>query len=106
MARKSTIGKNPLDLIIPTKAAVKAKPAPKKKAVAKAQPEPEEWERLTIQIPKATVERARNAAFWDRVPLAHLVEEGLNMVVNKLEKANGEEYPEREKALKRGRPFK
>ena len=106
MARKSTIGRNPLDMLIPAKPATKAKQTVRK-AGPKREPEPAaERERLTVQVGLETVERARNAAYWERTPLAQLVEEGLKMVVDKLERQRGEVYAEREQALRVGRPLK
>ena len=106
MARKSTIGGiNPLDMLIPPKPTNKAKTPPKKPAPApKAEAAPRA--RLTIQIDGDVAERAKNAAYWDRVPLAQLVEEGLRLVVDKMERARGEVFEEREAGLRPGRPFK
>lgn len=106
MARRSTIGTNPLDLVIPKKTAKKPKPVLKKKPAPKPEEPVIERERLTVQIPVETVERARNAAYWERLPLAWLVEEGLKMVVDKMERHRGEIFEERAAALKSGRPFK
>lgn len=106
MARRSTIGKNPLDAVIPTKVRGKVKPVLKKKP----QPVPEEpaivRERLSVLIPFDTVERVRNAAYWDRVPLARIVDDALNAAIDRYERSRGKEYPERDKDLRAGRPFK
>lgn len=106
MARRSTIGKNPLDAVIPTTARSKAKPAVKKRA----KPEPEEptivRERLSVLIPMDTVERVRNASYWERIPLAAIVNDALNAAIDRMERSRGEDYPERDKALRAGRPFK
>lgn len=106
MARKSTIGFSPLDLIVPQKPSSQ----PKKTIKKQAKPEPKkpsiERERVTIQIPVETVERARNASYWDRIPFAQIVDDALNAAVDKMERARGDTYPERETGLRAGRPFK
>ena len=109
MARKSTIGVNPLDAVIPAKLSAKAKVAPKKRPRPKAEATPEPTivrERLSILIPLDTVERARNAAYWDRLAVAQIVDDAINAAVDRMERARGETYPEREEALRAGRPLK
>ena len=108
MARKSTIGVNPLDAVIPIAAGKGVdKPVVKKRPQKAAEPDIAiHRERLTILIPLSTVERARNAAYWDRVPLAQIVDEALTAAIDRMEKARGEPYPERSDALRAGRPLK
>ena len=107
MARKSTIARNPLDAIIPVQGAAKSQKPALKKRQPKAAPEPAKArERVTIQLPVETVERARNAAYWDRTPLAQIIGDAIETAIDRLEKARGEAYPERDDALRAGRPLK
>ena len=106
MARKSTIGTNPLDAVIPKMATKKTTPALKKRAKPVDVEPPPSKERLTIQINVETVERARNASYWERIPLAQIVDEAINAAIDKLERSRGETYAERDDALRAGRPFK
>jgi hypothetical protein len=74
----------------------------------KAATEPQKLEgreRVTFQLPRAILDRARNAVFFSpELTLAGMVEEGLGKVLDKAEKANGGPFPPRSAKLKRGRP--
>ena len=50
------------------------------------------------------LERLRNAAWWQRKTLATLAEEGLRLVVERLERQHGGPFEPREEDLKTGRP--
>lgn len=103
MTGKSVIGTNPLDAIIPPKAGkVATKRA--KKPVEKKQPP--ERDRVTVQIPATTVERMKDCAYWERLTVAEIVEQGALAFIEKLEAKRGEKYPTRAAPLKAGRPLK
>ncbi len=114
-ARKSTIGSNPLDAVIPSSSR-REEPRerdrePETKAVKRPrqpepEPEPARRERLTVQLDADLIEKARDACYWERITLAGLVEEGLRSAITKLERARGEEFTPRSSPIKRGRPFK
>ena len=57
-----------------------------------------------MMLPAAMVERVRDIAFWERVTVAALVEQGLNVVLTKKERENGGPYEKRNGELKTGRP--
>lgn len=53
-------------------------------------------EKMTIQISKDTIERAKNTVYWTPgLTIAQLIEEALNLVLNKMEKQRGEPFPQR-----------
>jgi len=52
---------------------------------------------LTVTIPPELLERARNAVYWSHgLTLAKIVEQGLIKEIDRLEKANGKPFPDRE----------
>lgn len=106
MARKSVIGSNPLDSVIPPPTADKTKLGPKKSVGKKAAEPPPARERLTVQLPAEIVERARDAAFWERTTVTDIVEQGISIVLDKLEQRRGEPFTTRSSGLKVGRPVK
>ncbi|MHC4133360.1 MAG: hypothetical protein ACYTDU_15720 [Planctomycetota bacterium] len=66
--------------------------------------DPNELERVTVGIPRALIERARNCAFHEPgMTLAALVRDGLQRVICRYEKGNGGRYPARRGDLPRGR---
>jgi hypothetical protein len=119
---KSTIsqGKDPLDnvtyrqehippingLIADTSREAKAEPeggrqtAPSPKEVAAT----EARGKVTVALPMDLLERLRNAAWWQRKTLATLAEEGIELVVEKLERQHGGTFEPRGEELKPGRP--
>lgn len=119
---KSTIpqGKDPLgnvtyhqepippinSLIADTSREAKAQPeatretAPSAKEVAAT----EARGKVTVALPMELLERLRNAAWWQRKTLATLAEEGIELVVEKLERQHGGTFEPRGEELKPGRP--
>lgn len=61
-------------------------------------------DKVTVVVPVDLMERLRNAAYWRRETLTTLAEEGLRLVLAKLELKNGGPFEPMEKKLKRGRP--
>lgn len=62
-------------------------------------------ERLTAQLPRELIERARNAVYWTPgLTLAGLTEAALEKFLNELEQ--GKPFPPRQRELKAGRPVK
>ncbi len=95
MAKRRTIGANPLDAVIPAHHEEK-RPTPK---IPK--------ERLTVHLPVDLIDRIKNAVYWTPgLTLAGLAEEALAAAVDKLERARGEPFPPRQAELKGGRPLK
>ncbi|MCX8103365.1 MAG: hypothetical protein N3E42_02840 [Candidatus Bipolaricaulota bacterium] len=94
--RRTTIGTNPLDAVIPTRRA--EKPARPSRVVK---------ERLTVHLPVDLIDRIKNAVYWTPgLTLAGLAEEALAAAVARLERERGEPFPPRKSELKGGRPLK
>jgi hypothetical protein len=102
MARKSTIGANPLDAVVPIKS------GRTKQAGVQAEPARPVKERVTFQLPAPIIERARDAVYWTPgLTMAALMEEALRTHLDGVEKKRGEPIPSRKgAALKTGRPVK
>lgn len=61
-------------------------------------------EKITTPYPVELIERARNAAYWDRTTLAGIMVQALADALDRLEQARGESYPPRQSPLRGGRP--
>ncbi len=97
MARRRTIGVNPLDTVIPAQQHIDSG-TPKRRIIK---------ERLTVHLPVDLIERVKNAVYWTPgLTLAGLAEEALTAAVEKLERERGEPFPPRRSELKGGRPLK
>lgn len=99
MARKSTIGANPLDAVVPRTPGDPPTPHPAPSRVLK--------ERVTFQLPVDLIERARNTVYWTPgATVAGLMEDALTAHLAHIEQERGTPFPPRERALKTGRPIK
>ncbi len=97
MARKSTIGSNPLDAVIP-----KAAPEPREEA-----PEPVKKERVTVLLPADVAERARTACYWTpALTMAELVSTAIDAEIERMERKRGEPFQPRSGKIRTGRPQK
>jgi hypothetical protein len=92
MARRSTIGANPLDAVVP--AGLPAQQSPEPKATRK--------ERVTFQLPVELIERARDVVYW--TPGATMA--GLMEAALEAELGRREQVPSRAGAIRTGRPVK
>jgi hypothetical protein len=102
--RKSTIGSNPLDAVVPAKRRGDAEADETTTVTADERPTKE---RFTVQLPVEVTERARNAVYWTPgATLADLVAEALAKHIDDLERERGEPFPERTGKVKTGRPMK
>lgn len=82
-------------------------PARKEETPAAVPPPPAKkaaTEKITIPFPEDLIERARNAAYWDRLTLAGIVVQGLAEALDRMEQGRGEPYPPRAGELRGGRP--
>ncbi len=82
-------------------------PEPRRKPEAKTDEAPEQKSprgKVTVLVENDLLERLRNAAWWQRKTLATLAEEGLRLVVERLERQHGGPFEPREEDLKTGRP--
>lgn len=61
-------------------------------------------EKFTTPYPVELLERARNAAYWDRTTLASILVQALADALDRMEQARGEPYPPRQSELRGGRP--
>ena len=96
MAKRKTIGENPLDEVIPkgTINEEEVKKNPKK-------------ERLTFHLTKPLIERLKNAVYWTPgLTLAELGEQALREKIQEFEEVRGEPFPPRKNKLPTGRPMK
>lgn len=96
-------------LINDTTKEVVAEPLPEARRKPEAKPsEPPEPKstkgKVTVLVENDLLERLRNAAWWQRKTLATLAEEGLRLVVERLERQHGGPFEPREEDLKTGRP--
>lgn len=109
MAKRQTIGENPLDgLFQPTGGATtvstitveREKTTPQRKAL------PPKKQRITVQISEEVIDRVKNAVYWTPgLTLAALAEDALVKTVDKLERGR-DPFPQRKEELKTGRPIK
>lgn len=83
--------------------APRSKPSPAPDAKPGEDKEPPK-EKITVMLPAAMAERLKDVVYWDRITVAALVEQGLNVVLADRERKNGGPYKRREAELTRGRP--
>lgn len=57
-----------------------------------------------FNLPDEVLEKVRDIAYWDRIPVNAIVREGIEMAIKKYEKKRGAGYPTREGELVSGRP--
>jgi hypothetical protein len=101
--KRKTIGDNPLDCLIPSIEQVEEKKPLLGKSIAKI--ECTGKERITIQLPKETIERVKNAVYWTPgMTLSAFADQALLKAVDRLEK--DQVFPQRKHELKTGRPLK
>jgi hypothetical protein len=61
-------------------------------------------EKITTVYPADLIERARDAAYWDRDTLAGIIVQALADALERKEQERGESYPPRKGNLRSGRP--
>lgn len=109
MAKRQTIGENPLDSLFEPAVSSNgnsvavlneenASPQQKTKSSKK--------QRITVQISVDVIERLKNAVYWTPgLTLASLAEEAFSKAVDDLEKEKEAKFPKRKEELKTGRPI-
>lgn len=109
MAKRQTIGENPLDGMFSatedSKSSVavmeEEQPAPQKKRL------PAKKQRITVQISEDVIERVKNAVYWTPgLTVAQLTEEALAYALDRLEEKNRKPFEKRKSELNPGRPVK
>jgi hypothetical protein len=106
--------KPPIESLISNTASEEPKPKTedaKERPEAKAEQAPEAGHedenpkgKVTVVLSLDLLERLRNAAWWQRMTLAGLAEEGIRQVVERLERQHGGPFEPREEQLRAGRP--
>lgn len=108
MAKRQTIGENPLDGLFQTSienngasvAVLEEEQAPKIRQKTSRK------QRITVQISEDVIERIKNAVYWTPgLTLASLAEEAFAKVVDALEEEREAPFPKRKEELKTGRPI-
>jgi hypothetical protein len=65
----------------------------------------EERERLTVKLPRSLIDRLRNAVYWTPgLTMTGFLAKCIASGVAGLEKDRGDQFPQREQALRPGRP--
>jgi predicted DNA binding CopG/RHH family protein len=109
MAKRQTIGENPLDGLFQTATEnneasnsilKEEQPAPQTKHKSSKK------QRITVQISEDVIERIKNAVYWTPgLTLASLAEEAFSKAVDILEEEKKAPFPKRKEELKTGRPI-
>ena len=64
-------------------------------------------ERLTVKLPRSLIDRLRNAVYWTPgLTITGFLAKCITSGVAGLEKERGDQFPQRERALRPGRPAK
>jgi hypothetical protein len=82
--------------------------SPGKLALPERAAEPErkaKSEKISLPIPVELIERVRDAAYWERMTLASIIEEALTDKLDRMEKGRGAPYEPRTGKLHTGRPL-
>ncbi|WP_036746567.1 hypothetical protein [Parachlamydia acanthamoebae] len=109
MAKRPTIGDNPLDGLFQT--AVESNGTSvavleEEQQDPKIRQKPSRKQRITVQISEDVIERIKNAVYWTPgLTLASLAEEAFAKVVDALEEEREAPFPKRKEELKTGRPI-
>lgn len=56
-------------------------------------------------VDETVADRARDAAFWERIPIGVLLEKALMFYIYELERRRGSPFPPRPAPVQRGRPL-
>ncbi|MGI2298250.1 hypothetical protein ACRRVB_00215 [Candidatus Cardinium hertigii] len=111
MAKRQTIGDNPLDsLIQPISNKEKYESILDSREDVKQsiqQHTKSLKQRITVQISQYVIERLKNAVYWTPgLTLASLAEEAFSKAIDTLENEREAPFPSRREELKTGRPIK
>lgn len=107
MAKRQTIGDNPLDAYISPNVVNEDQKVLEENSIPQRQPKHSNKQRITVQISEDVIDRIKNAVYWTPgLTLASLAEEAFSKIVDELEKSKGTPFPKRKDELKTGRPIK
>lgn len=110
MAKRQTIGDNPLDNLIQplthnNQTAGVLEVEEETQQLKQKQPRSSK-QRITVQISVDVVERVKNAVYWTPgLTLASLAEKAFSKAVDALENEREAPFPKRKEELKTGRPI-
>lgn len=124
--KRSTIGADPFDSVIPMYPTTQPEPVanrdaevapPESKPIPPPTPKPDPpafkpeplagRHKLTVHLDADVVNRVKNAAYWNpRLTIARIAERGIRLALREVEKENGGAYPQRDGDLVGGRPIK
>ncbi len=109
MAKRQTIGENPLDGLFQTtteKNETFIAVLEEEQQAPKIRQKSSRKQRITVQISEDVIERIKNAVYWTPgLTLASLAEEAFAKVVDILEEERKSPFPKRKEELKTGRPI-
>lgn len=101
---RSTIGKDPLDSVVPEQQDTGQEEEPQDEDSQKE--EQTKKKRLTTHLPVDLQDRLRDAVYWTPgATLSGLVEEAIREKLDRMEDEREEPFPSREEELKPGRPI-
>jgi ribosome-binding protein aMBF1 (putative translation factor) len=107
MAKRKTIGDNPLDAFKSPNEMNNDKEDVEEDSIQPRRPKHSKKQRITVQISEDVIDRIKNAVYWTPgVTLASLAEEAFSKIVDEIEKSRGTPFPKRKDELKTGRPIK
>jgi hypothetical protein len=106
MAKRQTIGDNPLDAYISPSASNGVAALEEETNRKSQQQTKSSKQRITVQISLDVIERLKNAVYWTPgLTLASLAEEAFSKAVDELENEREAPFPKRKEELKTGRPL-
>jgi hypothetical protein len=106
MAKRPTIGDNPLDAYIAPSASNGVAVLEEETNRKLQQQTKSSKQRITVQISVDVIERLKNAVYWTPgLTLASLAEEAFSKAVDVLENEREAPFPKRKEELKTGRPL-
>ena len=109
MAKRQTIGENPLDSLFEPAVSSNGNSVAvlnREGTPPQQKPKPSRKQRITVQISEDVIERIKNAVYWTPgLTLASLAEDAFSKAVDKLEEEKEAPFPKRKEELKTGRPI-
>jgi hypothetical protein len=109
MAKRQTIGENPLDGLFQTATennSTSVAVLEKEQRTPKVRQKSSRKQRVTVQISEDVIERIKNAVYWTPgLTLAALAEDAFSKIVDQLEEEREAPFPKRKEELKTGRPI-
>lgn len=108
MAKRQTIGENPLDGLLTPNTTHNGKPVTNRERTTSVSTQKlkRPKQRITIQLSADVIERAKNAVYWTPgLTLASLAEDAFSKTIDAIEKERKAPFPKRKEELKTGRPI-